>query len=72
MMTEEQILELAEKHLEVLVDDYEGIEYFSSTKKQMVEFVRAMYEEGYDKGYDEGYDKGYDEGYNNCSFDMGD
>ena len=63
-MTEEEMLDLAEKHLEVLVDDYEGIEYFSSTKKQMVEFARSMYEEGYDKGYDEGY--------NNCSLDMGD
>jgi hypothetical protein len=49
MITDEQILELAEKHLEVLVDDYEGIEYFSSTKKQMVEFVRAIYEMGYEQ-----------------------
>ena len=50
-MTEEQILQLAEKHLEVLVDDYEGIEYFSSTKKQMVDFAQKIYQMGYDEGW---------------------
>jgi hypothetical protein len=49
-MTEEEMLDLAEKHLEVLVDDYEGIEYFSSTKKQMVEFALKIHKMGYNMG----------------------
>jgi hypothetical protein len=53
-MTEEEMLDLAEKHLEVLVDDYEGIKYFSSTKKQMVEFAQKIYEMGYNSGRLEG------------------
>ena len=57
MMTEEQILQLAEKHLEVLVDDYEGIEYFSSTKKQMVDFAQKIYQMGYDEGWSDGVDE---------------
>ena len=56
-MTEEQILQLAEKHLEVLVDDYEGIEYFSSTKKQMVDFAQKIYQMGYDEGWSDGVDE---------------
>jgi len=64
-MTEEQILQLAEKHLEVLVDDYEGIEYFSSTKKQMVEFARAIYEEGYNQSYDDSKSSSF-KGFHNC------
>ena len=56
-MTEEQILQLAEKHLEVLVDDYEGIEYFSSTKKQMVDFAQKIYQMGYDEGSSDGVDE---------------
>jgi hypothetical protein len=64
-MTEEQILQLAEKHLEVLVDDYEGIEYFSSTKKQIVEFARAIYEEGYNQSYDDSKSSSF-KGFHNC------
>jgi len=59
-MTDEQILNLAEKHLEVLVDDYEGIEYFSSTKKQMVEFAQEIFQMGYNDGcYETSYSTGY-------------
>ncbi len=64
-MTEEEMLDLAEKHLEVLVDDYEGIEYFSSTKKQMVEFARAIYEEGYNQSYDDSKSSSF-KGFHNC------
>ena len=59
-MTEEEMLDLAEKHLEVLVDDYEGIEYFSSTKKQMVEFAQEIFQMGYNDGcYETSYSTGY-------------
>ncbi len=64
-MTEEEMLDLAEKHLEVLVDAYEGIEYFSSTKKQMVEFARAIYEEGYNQSYDDSKSSSF-KGFHNC------
>ena len=57
-MTEEEMLDLAEKHLEVLVDDYDGIEYFSSTKKQMVEFALKIHEMGYNMGRMEGLEVG--------------
>jgi len=57
-MTEEEMLDLAEKHLEVLVDDYDGIEYFSSSKKQMVEFAQKIYEMGYNMGRMEGLEVG--------------
>lgn len=55
-MTNEQILELAQEHLELTA--YEGnddgdVEFptdFSATAEQLLKFARAIYEEGYDNG----------------------
>ena len=43
-MTEEQILELAQEHLEVFPNSC------VATKEQLIAFSRAIYEEGYDDG----------------------
>ena len=67
MMTEEQILQLAENY-KFCCRDEDDIKDWKVTPSLILEFARSMYDEGYDKGYDEGYD----EGYSNCSFDMGD
>ena len=61
MMTEEQILQLAENYL--TFEKWNDISWKADTL-QILNFARAM--------YDEGYDRGYDEGYSNCSLDMGD
>jgi len=48
-MTNEQILELAKEHLEVLVADDDEMEFptdFAATKEQLIEFVRRIYQEG--------------------------
>ena len=63
MMTNEQILQLAENYKFCLRDE-DDIRDWKVTPSLILEFARAM--------YDEGYDKGYDEGYSNCSLDMGD
>ena len=57
MMTEEQILQLAENYL--TFEKWEDICWKADTL-QILNFARAM------------YDEGYDEGYSNCSLDMGD
>lgn len=52
-MTEEQILELAREHLEHFDFD-SGADCawsdFAASKEQLIEFARAIYEEGYDNG----------------------
>jgi hypothetical protein len=58
-MTEEQILQLAEKFKFCLRDE-DCIRDWKITPSLILEFARAM------------YDNGYDEGYSNCSLDMGD
>ena len=61
-MTEEQIIQLAKNHLEVLISDDEDGEQptdFAATYDQLIEFAQAIYENGYNNGYSE------------CSFDMG-
>ena len=62
-MTEEQILQLAENY-KFCRHDEDNIRDWKVTPSLILEFARAM--------YDEGYDYGYDEGYSNCSIDMGD
>ena len=50
-MTNEQIIELAKEHLEVLVADDDEMEFptdFAATKEQLIAFVQKIYEEGYD------------------------
>ena len=52
MMTEEQILELAKKHLEVLISDDEDGEHptdFAATYNQIMKFAQVIYEEGYEQ-----------------------
>ena len=53
-MTDEQILELAENHLEVLISEDNGSGEsptdFAATSEQLLNFARAIYEEGYDEG----------------------
>ena len=61
IMTEEQILQLAENYL--TFEKWKDICWKADTL-QLLNFARAL--------YDEGYDYGYDEGYSNCSIDMGD
>jgi hypothetical protein len=62
-MTDEQILQLAE-NFKFCRHDEDNIRDWKVTPSLILEFARAM--------YDEGYDYGYDEGYSNCSIDMGD
>ncbi len=53
MIENEQILELAKEHLEVLVADDDEMEFptdFAATKEQLLKFAKAIYEEGYDDG----------------------
>lgn len=52
-MTEKQILELAQEHLEAF--DFDGgadcaWSDFTATRDQILTFARAIYEEGYDDG----------------------
>ena len=52
-MTEEQIFELAKEHLDCFDFD-SGADCawtdFTATREQLIEFARAIYEEGYDDG----------------------
>jgi len=48
MMTDTQILEFAEKYLDVFPDD------ITSTKEQLLKFAREIYEEGREGGYNDG------------------
>lgn len=53
-MTDEQIISLAENYLEVLISEDNGSgdrpTDFAATSEQLLEFARAIYEEGYDQG----------------------
>ena len=45
IMTNEQIIELAKEHLEVLVADDDEMEFptdFAATKEQLIEFAQAV------------------------------
>lgn len=53
MMTDEQIFEVASKHLRYFDDGWSGTEY-SGEPQDLLKFVQVIYEEGYNKGYDEG------------------
>ena len=53
-MTEEQILELAKNHLEVLIYCGDRPTDFAATSEQLLKFAREMYEEGRLDGYNEG------------------
>jgi hypothetical protein len=65
-MTEEQILQLAKQHLEWEVDenDETWIEYFA-TSQHIIEFARAIYEEGYNQSYDDSKSSSF-KGFHNC------
>jgi hypothetical protein len=51
MITDEQILELAEKHFSFIATDW-----FADDSEGLLKFARAIYEEGYDKGHDGGWE----------------
>jgi hypothetical protein len=54
-MTEEQILELAKKHLEVLVADDDEMKFptdFAATKAQLITFADQIYLTGWREGYE--------------------
>lgn len=53
MITNEQILEYAEKYLDVFPDDV------TATKKQLIEFAQKIYQSGRYDGYDSGYDAAF-------------
>jgi hypothetical protein len=55
MITNEQILELAKEHLEVLVyddDETESPTDFAATKGQLIEFAQKIYEIGNENGWE--------------------
>lgn len=62
-MTEEQILQLAKKHLEVLISDDEDGEHptdFAATYNQIMKFALAIHEDGYSEGFSDGrYEESY-------------
>ena len=49
-MTDQQILELAEKYLDVFPDDV------TSTKKQLIEFALQVADIEYDRGFNDGWE----------------
>ena len=53
-MTDEQIFELAENHLEVLIYEDNGCgdrpTDFAATSEQLLKFAREIYEKGYSDG----------------------
>jgi hypothetical protein len=60
-MTNEQILELASKHLRYFEDGWRGTEW-SGTPEHLLEFALAIHEDGYNEGYGEGWREGYNVG----------
>ena len=50
MITDEQILEIAEKYLDVFPDDV------TATKKQLIEFAQRVAEIEYERGFDDGWE----------------
>jgi len=55
MILDEEIVKLAKQHLEIVVDDYDEIEYFSSTKEQLIAFAQEIYDKAYDDGCFDNY-----------------
>jgi hypothetical protein len=53
MMTDEQIVELAEQHF-----DYQG--GWIADTKDLLKFSRALYAEGFKVGIEYGYDEGWE------------
>jgi hypothetical protein len=53
-MTNEQILELAEKHFSFIAE-YTASGWIADTE-DLLKFALLIHENGYNKGYDEGYD----------------
>jgi hypothetical protein len=52
-MTDEQIIELAKEHLEVLVADDDEMEFptdFAATKEQLIAFAQRIADIEYDRG----------------------
>jgi hypothetical protein len=60
-MTEEQILELAEK-LEFCYRDEDDWRKWKVSSVIILKFALAIHEDGYNKGYGEGWREGYDVG----------
>jgi len=65
MITDEQILEYAEKYLDVFPDDV------TATKKQLIEFALKIHEMGYNEGYDEGWESRAQSEHMNSSYPTG-
>jgi len=62
MITDEQILELADDFLEEWgANDQDGNTWkeYSGTTKDIIEFARAIYEQGRFDGFDSGYDSAF-------------
>jgi len=59
-MTNEQILELAEKHFSFIAE-YTASGWIADTE-DLLNFALAIHEDGYNKGYGEGWREGYDVG----------
>jgi hypothetical protein len=62
-MTNKQILELAKSHkFDEFVgekdDETDGV-YWQCWEEQLIEFARAIYEQGKEDGYSNGYDSAY-------------
>ncbi len=57
LMTEEQILQLAENHL--TLEKWEDICWKADTL-QLLKFARELYDEGYTKGFKVGHDAGWE------------
>jgi len=58
-MTDEQILELASKHLRYFDDGWRGTEY-SGKPEDLLKFARALWAEGFKVGVEYGYDEGWE------------
>jgi hypothetical protein len=59
-MTDNQILELAKQHLEVLISDGDELDSptdFAATKEQLIAFAKAIYEQGFGDGNEEGWEE---------------
>ena len=63
-MDEEQILELAQEHLDAFPDDY------NATREQLIAFARAIYEIGYEVGNENGWDSREQAEYLNSSYPL--
>jgi len=62
MITNEQILQIAREHLEVLIADDDEMEFptdFAATREQLIEFAQAIYEMGNENGWESRVDAEY-------------